>query len=325
MGLHQVAVLAGDPVALDHLGRTAGDVGDLVQLDAAPDARGSPRSGRSRARPGRARRGSRGSRRRARGAAGARPRRATTGRPGGPARPGSAARPSGARRAAPGSCRPGRCAFGETPILPCIRRHHANHTCDQACTASGSPRIIWIAMKRRQVPPQLYFVVSAVFHYLGPSFAVLLFARVQVLGVAWLRIASAALVFALWRKPWRALSGLDRATQAAGRLGRRPGGDELLLLRGDRPAAARDGRRDRVPPRRRARGDRRAHAHATRSRWRSRSPACTSSATCSSPRSRWGSRSRSPTRRCLRPTSCSRTGWRGTRRCPASTGSVRRC
>ncbi|MGZ4181297.1 MAG: EamA family transporter [Solirubrobacteraceae bacterium] len=67
-------------------------------------------------------------------------------------------------------------------------------------------------MKRRQVPPQLYFVVSAVFHYLGPSFAVLLFARVQVLGVAWLRIASAALVFALWRKPWRALSGLDRAT-----------------------------------------------------------------------------------------------------------------
>ncbi|HET7049594.1 MAG TPA: EamA family transporter [Solirubrobacteraceae bacterium] len=68
-------------------------------------------------------------------------------------------------------------------------------------------------MKRREVPPQLYFVVSAVFHYLGPSFAVLLFARVQVLGVAWLRIASAALVFALWRKPWRAVSGLDRATR----------------------------------------------------------------------------------------------------------------
>ena len=37
---------------------------------------------------------------------------------------------------------------------------------------------------------------SAVFHYLGPAFAVLLFARVDVLGVAWLRIASAALVFA---------------------------------------------------------------------------------------------------------------------------------
>src|SRR5436309_13617090 len=53
------------------------------------------------------------------------------------------------------------------------------------------------------VPPQAYFAGSAVFHYLGPSFAVLLFARVDVLGVAWLRIASAALVFALWRRPWR--------------------------------------------------------------------------------------------------------------------------
>ena len=52
-------------------------------------------------------------------------------------------------------------------------------------------------------PPHLYFVISAVFHYLGPSFAVLLFARVQVLGVAWLRIASAAVIFALWRRPWR--------------------------------------------------------------------------------------------------------------------------
>jgi inner membrane transporter RhtA len=53
------------------------------------------------------------------------------------------------------------------------------------------------------VPPQLYFVGSAVFHYLGPAFAVLLFARVDVLGVAWLRIASAALVLAAWRRPWR--------------------------------------------------------------------------------------------------------------------------
>jgi inner membrane transporter RhtA len=52
-----------------------------------------------------------------------------------------------------------------------------------------------------------YFTVSAVFHYLGPAFAVLLFARVDVLGVAWLRIASAALVFALWRRPWRSIAG----------------------------------------------------------------------------------------------------------------------
>lgn len=32
-----------------------------------------------------------------------------------------------------------------------------------------------------------------------------LFVHVSVLGVAWLRIASAAVVFALWRKPWRVL------------------------------------------------------------------------------------------------------------------------
>jgi inner membrane transporter RhtA len=53
------------------------------------------------------------------------------------------------------------------------------------------------------VPPYGYFLISAIFHYLGPAFAVLLFARLDVLGVAWLRIAAAALVFALWRRPWR--------------------------------------------------------------------------------------------------------------------------
>ena len=63
------------------------------------------------------------------------------------------------------------------------------------------------------VPPQLYFVVSAIFHYLGPAFAVLLFARVDVLGVAWLRIVTAALLFAAWRKPWRAYAALDRDGQ----------------------------------------------------------------------------------------------------------------
>jgi inner membrane transporter RhtA len=56
-----------------------------------------------------------------------------------------------------------------------------------------------------RVPPHAFFVVSALFHYLGPSFAVLLFAHVGVLGVAWLRIASAAAVFAVWRRPWRSV------------------------------------------------------------------------------------------------------------------------
>jgi inner membrane transporter RhtA len=60
-----------------------------------------------------------------------------------------------------------------------------------------------------RAPPHLYFVVSAVFHYLGPAFAVLLFARSGVLAVAWLRIVSAALIFAAWRRPWRAFARLD--------------------------------------------------------------------------------------------------------------------
>lgn len=55
---------------------------------------------------------------------------------------------------------------------------------------------------RARIPPHGYFLISAVFHYLGPAFAVLLFAHVAPLGVAWLRIASAAVVFALWRRPW---------------------------------------------------------------------------------------------------------------------------
>ncbi|MGH7762087.1 MAG: EamA family transporter [Candidatus Dormibacteraceae bacterium] len=59
------------------------------------------------------------------------------------------------------------------------------------------------------MPPHLYFIASAVFHYLGPSFAVLLFTRVDVLGVAWLRITSAALIFAIWRRPWRKFLSLD--------------------------------------------------------------------------------------------------------------------
>jgi len=63
------------------------------------------------------------------------------------------------------------------------------------------------------VPPHAFFLVSAVFHYLGPSFAVLLFARIAPSGVAWLRIASAGLVFALWRRPWRFLAALPRRDQ----------------------------------------------------------------------------------------------------------------
>src|SRR5271156_4053545 len=71
-----------------------------------------------------------------------------------------------------------------------------------------------------RLPPQSFFLVSAVFHYLGPSLAVLLFARVSVLGVAWLRIVSAAAVFAAWRRPWRLIPELS------------PGGQRTLVALG---------------------------------------------------------------------------------------------
>ncbi len=67
--------------------------------------------------------------------------------------------------------------------------------------------------KTKRVPPHAFFVVSAIFHYLGPAFAVLLFARVDVLGVAWLRIASAAVVLGLWRRPWRSWKHFSRDTR----------------------------------------------------------------------------------------------------------------
>jgi inner membrane transporter RhtA len=65
-----------------------------------------------------------------------------------------------------------------------------------------------VATAADRVPPHAWFVVSAVFHYLGPSFAVMLFERIEPLGVAWLRIASAAVIFAAWRRPWRYLRRL---------------------------------------------------------------------------------------------------------------------
>ncbi len=64
------------------------------------------------------------------------------------------------------------------------------------------------------VPPHAWFGVSAIFHYLGPAFAVLLFPAVGVLGVAWLRIASAALIFAPITKPWTTIAEADARTRA---------------------------------------------------------------------------------------------------------------
>jgi inner membrane transporter RhtA len=65
-----------------------------------------------------------------------------------------------------------------------------------------------ISRRLRSLPGWSYFVGSAIFHYLGPAFAVLLFTRLAPSGVAGLRIWTAALVFAIWRRPWRRLSGV---------------------------------------------------------------------------------------------------------------------
>jgi len=69
-------------------------------------------------------------------------------------------------------------------------------------------RTTWIDASAT-IPPHVFFLISAIFHYLGPGFAVLLFGEVSVLGVAWLRIASAAVVFAVWRRPWRVVGRLS--------------------------------------------------------------------------------------------------------------------
>ncbi|MFI1096080.1 EamA family transporter [Streptomyces sp. NPDC020917] len=72
----------------------------------------------------------------------------------------------------------------------------------------GTPSLPGVRRLRHPVeaaPAWVFVVSSAVFHYLGPSFAVLLFARVGVLGVAWLRIAGAAAFFLAVRRPLRVL------------------------------------------------------------------------------------------------------------------------
>jgi inner membrane transporter RhtA len=74
------------------------------------------------------------------------------------------------------------------------------------------PRITFTTLAH-SAPPQVWFGVSAVFHYLGPSFAVLLFPAIGVLGVAWMRINSAALIFAPWTKPWRTLRAASPRTR----------------------------------------------------------------------------------------------------------------
>ena len=64
-------------------------------------------------------------------------------------------------------------------------------------------------LRATSVPPATYFVGSAVFHYLGPAFAVLLFARGRAAGRRVAADRDGRGVFALWRKPWRRWRELD--------------------------------------------------------------------------------------------------------------------
>jgi hypothetical protein len=118
------------------------------------------------------------------------------------------------------------------PLSLCRKRHHRPLAPSIAHGRVGFPfensGMTGVGSVTRRMPPHVYFVVSAVFHYLGPALAVLLFARVGVLGVAWLRIATVAVVLGLWRMPWRTWRRLDRSTRslliawAAGRPTPRP-------------------------------------------------------------------------------------------------------
>lgn len=76
-----------------------------------------------------------------------------------------------------------------------------DHEVDPFGSAYSAPPLF--TRTAEAVPPHTWFGVAATFHYLGPSFAVLLFPAVGVLGVAWFRIATAAAVLAPITKPWR--------------------------------------------------------------------------------------------------------------------------
>jgi inner membrane transporter RhtA len=75
----------------------------------------------------------------------------------------------------------------------------------------GATRRLEGAALVNALPPHAYFLISAVFHYLGPACAVLLFSQLPVRGVFWLRVATAAAIFAVWRRPWRVVGNWSRA------------------------------------------------------------------------------------------------------------------
>lgn len=53
------------------------------------------------------------------------------------------------------------------------------------------------------VPPHVFIIGSGLIQYVGAALAVSLFAVMMPAEVAWWRVTIAALVFLLWRRPWR--------------------------------------------------------------------------------------------------------------------------
>jgi threonine/homoserine efflux transporter RhtA len=111
------------------------------------------------------------------------------------------------------------------------------------------------------VLPHAFLLVSAVFDNLGPALAVLLFAQVDVLAVAWLRIASAAIVLTAWRRPYALLRCQPWTLLGLGVVLAAMNATFYLAIA---PAAG-YGRRDRVPRPDRSGGVRRAHG--SQRRW----------------------------------------------------------
>ena len=64
-----------------------------------------------------------------------------------------------------------------------------------------------------RVPAPAIFVASGLTQYLGAAVAIGLFSAIPASGVAWLRVAAAAVFLLLWRRPWRA--GLTRQALGA--------------------------------------------------------------------------------------------------------------
>ncbi|MEM7142199.1 MAG: EamA family transporter [Actinomycetota bacterium] len=71
--------------------------------------------------------------------------------------------------------------------------------------------------RRRSTPPaEAYFVASAVSQYLGASIAVSLFDRMPTGAVALTRVAAAALILIVWRRPWDRSWNREQLVAAAG-------------------------------------------------------------------------------------------------------------